>query len=192
MAASRLPEQLKDGVRELLVGLGDDASARPVLDHGVIQGFTAIDDAAYDDIPLRTHQPESPPNKPHRLRRGQVANHLWAEQPPPFEAARKSNPPDPRRPQPEGDAARRATMIWPTSMRSQSMPDPGDTNVDNVFSTPGEQPDPAPSGHDNSAKEVKLKDVRGSVRLPAYVLIALVIALASILLLVAGLLLAPR
>ena len=72
------------------------------------------------------------------------------------------------------------------------MPDPGDTNVDNVFSTPGEQPDPAPSGHDNSAKEVKLKDVRGSVRLPAYVLIALVIALASILLLVAGLLLAPR
>jgi hypothetical protein len=39
---------------------------------------------------------------------------------------------------------------------------------------------------------VKLKDDRGSVRLPAYVLIALVIALASILLLVAGLLLAPR
>jgi phosphonate transport system substrate-binding protein len=50
VAASRLPEQLKDGVRELLVGLGDDASARPVLDHGFIQGFTAIDDAAYDDI----------------------------------------------------------------------------------------------------------------------------------------------
>ena len=50
VAASRLPEQLKDGLRELLVGLGDDASARPVLDHGFIQGFTAIDDAAYDDI----------------------------------------------------------------------------------------------------------------------------------------------
>jgi phosphate/phosphite/phosphonate ABC transporter binding protein len=50
VAASRLPEQLKDRVRELLVGLGDDASARPVLDHGFIQGFTAIDDAAYDDI----------------------------------------------------------------------------------------------------------------------------------------------
>jgi phosphonate transport system substrate-binding protein len=50
VAASRLPEQLKHGVRELLVGLGDDASARPVLDHGFIQGFTAIDDAAYDDI----------------------------------------------------------------------------------------------------------------------------------------------
>jgi ABC transporter, phosphonate, periplasmic substrate-binding protein len=30
-AASRLPEQLKDRVRELLVGLGDDASARPCL-----------------------------------------------------------------------------------------------------------------------------------------------------------------
>jgi ABC transporter, phosphonate, periplasmic substrate-binding protein len=50
VAASRLPEQLKDGVRELLVGLGDDASARLVLDHGFIQGFTAIDAAAYDDI----------------------------------------------------------------------------------------------------------------------------------------------
>jgi phosphonate transport system substrate-binding protein len=50
VAASRLPEQLKDGVRELLVGLGDDASARPVLDHGFIQGFTAIDDTAFDDI----------------------------------------------------------------------------------------------------------------------------------------------
>jgi phosphonate transport system substrate-binding protein len=50
VAARRLPEQLKDGVRELLVGLGDDASARPVLAHGFIQGFTAIDDAAYDDI----------------------------------------------------------------------------------------------------------------------------------------------
>jgi hypothetical protein len=50
LAASRLPEQLKDGVRELLVGLGVDASARLVLDHGFIQGFTAIDDAAYDDI----------------------------------------------------------------------------------------------------------------------------------------------
>ena len=48
--SSRLPEQLKEGVRELLVGLGDDASARPVLDHGFIQSFTAIDDAAYDDI----------------------------------------------------------------------------------------------------------------------------------------------
>jgi phosphonate transport system substrate-binding protein len=50
VAASRLPEPLKNGVRKLLVGLGDDASARSVLDHGFIQGFTAIDDAAYNDI----------------------------------------------------------------------------------------------------------------------------------------------
>jgi phosphonate transport system substrate-binding protein len=50
VAASRLPEQLKDGVRELLVGLGDDASARPVLDHGFIERFAVVDDAAYDDI----------------------------------------------------------------------------------------------------------------------------------------------
>jgi ABC-type phosphate/phosphonate transport system substrate-binding protein len=50
VAASRLPEQLKDRVRELLVGLGDDAWARPVLDHGFIERFAVVDDAAYDDI----------------------------------------------------------------------------------------------------------------------------------------------
>ena len=46
-AASRAAE---GWVRELLVGLADDPAARPVLDYGFIQGFTAIDDAAYDDI----------------------------------------------------------------------------------------------------------------------------------------------
>jgi ABC-type phosphate/phosphonate transport system substrate-binding protein len=50
VAASRLPDQLKDEIRELLVGLGDDPSARPALDHGFIQDFTTLDDAAYDDI----------------------------------------------------------------------------------------------------------------------------------------------
>ena len=50
VAASRVPEQLKDEVRDLLVGLGDDPSARPALDHGFIQHFTTLDDTAYDDI----------------------------------------------------------------------------------------------------------------------------------------------
>jgi phosphonate transport system substrate-binding protein len=50
VAASRLPDQLKDEVRELLVELGEDPSARPTLDHGYIQGFTAVDDSTYDDI----------------------------------------------------------------------------------------------------------------------------------------------
>jgi phosphonate transport system substrate-binding protein len=50
VAASRLPGQLKDQVRELLVELGYDPTARPALDHGFIQGFTAVDDTAYDDI----------------------------------------------------------------------------------------------------------------------------------------------
>jgi phosphonate transport system substrate-binding protein len=36
VAASRLPDQLKSEVRELLVGLGDDPSARPTLAHGFI------------------------------------------------------------------------------------------------------------------------------------------------------------
>jgi hypothetical protein len=47
-----------------------------------------------------------------------------------------------------------------------------------------------PAGHD--PKEVRLKDHRGRLRPPAYILIALVIALGSILLLIAGVMLAPR
>jgi phosphonate transport system substrate-binding protein len=50
VAASRLPEQLKDQVREFLVKLGDDPTARPVLDHGLIRRFSPVDDATYDDI----------------------------------------------------------------------------------------------------------------------------------------------
>ena len=72
------------------------------------------------------------------------------------------------------------------------MPDLWDTNPDSVFGTPGEQPDPAPNGHDDHTKEMKRKDLRGRIRLPADILIALVIAVASILVLIAGLLLAPR
>jgi phosphonate transport system substrate-binding protein len=50
VAASHLPDQLKDEVRELLVTLGDDPSARPTLAHGFIERFAVVDDAAYDDI----------------------------------------------------------------------------------------------------------------------------------------------
>jgi phosphonate transport system substrate-binding protein len=50
VAASRLPGRLKDQVRELLVELGGDPSARSTLDHGFIDHFSPIDDAAYDDI----------------------------------------------------------------------------------------------------------------------------------------------
>jgi phosphonate transport system substrate-binding protein len=50
VAASRLPGQLKDEVRKLLVELGDDPLARPTLDHGFIDRFSPVDDAAYDDI----------------------------------------------------------------------------------------------------------------------------------------------
>jgi hypothetical protein len=71
------------------------------------------------------------------------------------------------------------------------MPDLWDTNPRKAFSTPPEQPDPAPSGHsDDHTKEVRLRDHRG-LRPPAYVLMALVIALVAILLLLAGVLFAP-
>jgi phosphonate transport system substrate-binding protein len=50
VAASRLPAQLKDQVREVLVGLASDPAAQPVLGYGLIERFTPIGDGAYDDI----------------------------------------------------------------------------------------------------------------------------------------------
>jgi phosphonate transport system substrate-binding protein len=50
VAASRLPDRLKDQVREVLVELGDDPGARPALAHGFVQGFVPVVDASYDDI----------------------------------------------------------------------------------------------------------------------------------------------
>ena len=49
---------------------------------------------------------------------------------------------------------------------------------------------PAPNGNNDHTKEVTLRD-RGRLQPPAYVLIALVIALVAILLLLAGVLFAP-
>jgi hypothetical protein len=60
------------------------------------------------------------------------------------------------------------------------MPDLWDTNPDHVFSPPDGQPNPAPSDHDGLTHEIRLKDDRGKLRLPAYVLIALGIALVAI------------
>ena len=71
------------------------------------------------------------------------------------------------------------------------MPDLWDSNPDHVFGTPGDQPDPAPNGQDDQTNKVKLRDPSGRLRLPAYILIALVIAAAAILFVAAGLLLAP-
>jgi ABC-type phosphate/phosphonate transport system substrate-binding protein len=50
VAARHLPAAWKGQVRELLLGLGDDPTARPALDHGLVDRFAAVDDAAYDDI----------------------------------------------------------------------------------------------------------------------------------------------
>ena len=54
------------------------------------------------------------------------------------------------------------------------MPDLWDTNPDNVLNGPGTKPDSAPNGNNDHTKEVPLRDHRGRLRPPAYVLIALV------------------
>jgi hypothetical protein len=71
------------------------------------------------------------------------------------------------------------------------MPDHWDTKPENVFSLPAAQPDPAPNGHLDHPKEIKLTDDRGRLRLPAYIMITMVIAAAALLLVATGLLLAP-
>ena len=60
------------------------------------------------------------------------------------------------------------------------MPDLWDANPDHVFPTPDEQPDPTPNDRD-----------RGWLQPPAYLLIALGITLAAILLVLAGLRFGP-
>ena len=68
------------------------------------------------------------------------------------------------------------------------MPDLWDANPD--VSEAGEQPDPDPDpGGDDRTREVRLQDREGRLRLPAYVLIGLVVVLATVLLLLAVVLL---
>lgn len=50
VASRRLPGRLRRGLREALVGLGDDPSARPWLSRALVEGFAPVDDAGYDDI----------------------------------------------------------------------------------------------------------------------------------------------
>jgi hypothetical protein len=71
------------------------------------------------------------------------------------------------------------------------MPERWGTYPDNVFHLPGAKREPAASGQDDHINEVKLKEEGGKLRLPPYVLITLGIALAAILLVIAGLLLMP-
>ena len=50
VAASRLPDQLKTAVREVLLGLGGHAGTKSALARGFIDGFVAVSDGDYDDI----------------------------------------------------------------------------------------------------------------------------------------------
>jgi hypothetical protein len=72
------------------------------------------------------------------------------------------------------------------------MPDLWDTNPDSVFGTPEEQPRPPAGDPDDHTGEVMLKDHRGRLRLPAYILIAMGVVLATTMLLTVVLLLAGR
>jgi len=51
VTASRLPDQLKTAVRDLLLGLGGQREAHSARTQGFIQGFVVINNGDYDDIP---------------------------------------------------------------------------------------------------------------------------------------------
>lgn len=73
------------------------------------------------------------------------------------------------------------------------MPDLRDTNPDTVFTPVEEEPHPPPpSEPDDHTGEVKLKDHRGRLRLPAYILIAMTVVLATTMWLTVVLLAASR
>jgi phosphonate transport system substrate-binding protein len=50
VAASRLPGDLKTGVRAVLLAMGDDPVARARLAHGFVERFVPVGDENYDDV----------------------------------------------------------------------------------------------------------------------------------------------
>jgi phosphonate transport system substrate-binding protein len=50
VAADRLPEGLRNGVRRALLGMASDPAARPWLARGMIERFAPVDDSSYDDL----------------------------------------------------------------------------------------------------------------------------------------------
>ena len=50
VAAAQLSATLKNDLRAVFLEIGNDPTARSVLNCGLIQRFTAVDDSAYDDI----------------------------------------------------------------------------------------------------------------------------------------------
>ncbi|HEV3258618.1 MAG TPA: PhnD/SsuA/transferrin family substrate-binding protein [Gemmataceae bacterium] len=50
VVAGWLPDDLRDGIRQALVDLGNDQQARTWLDHGLLDRFVAVDDSSYDDL----------------------------------------------------------------------------------------------------------------------------------------------
>ena len=72
-------------------------------------------------------------------------------------------------------------------------PDLWDTNPDSVFRPVEEEPHPPPPNEpDDHTGAVKLKDHRGRLRLPAYILIAMTVVLATTMWLTVVLLAASR
>jgi hypothetical protein len=85
VTASRLPDQLKTAVRDMLLGLGRNAETEPALARGFIQGFVAIGDGDYDGIGAMLDASTPPATPPPSASK---ATRRWRS---------RAGPPDPRR-----------------------------------------------------------------------------------------------
>ena len=50
VAASRLPDDLRAGIRDVLLAMGDDSVASAALARGFIERFVAVTDEDYHDV----------------------------------------------------------------------------------------------------------------------------------------------
>ena len=50
VAAARLPEDVRTGIRDAVLAFGEESAARAVLAAGFVERFVPVDDATYDDI----------------------------------------------------------------------------------------------------------------------------------------------
>jgi ABC-type phosphate/phosphonate transport system substrate-binding protein len=48
--SKRLPEDLREDIRRVLLEIGDDPSCRERLDAGLVDRFVSVDPSSYDDI----------------------------------------------------------------------------------------------------------------------------------------------
>jgi ABC-type phosphate/phosphonate transport system substrate-binding protein len=48
--SKRVPEELREGIRDVLLAMADDTACRERLAYGMVERLVAVDGSSYDDI----------------------------------------------------------------------------------------------------------------------------------------------